>query len=113
MFALSSKKENFYIWLLHRSAFRSFRGWFGIIQSGALLIVVIFLMTRQVAIDEIQNYSIMQMEILRPYIGEEKFLLLRSGYLQMKNKEDFESFLAKLNDSAKSASISIDAFSSK
>lgn len=113
MFALSSKKENIFVATLHNSVLLSFRGWYGIILSGSFLIVVFFMLTRQGAVHEIQIYSVKQMEILRPYIGEEKYLLLRSDYSRMKNKEDFESFLAKLNASAKSASISIETFGPK
>ncbi len=111
--ALSSKRENAFIRILHDSAIGPYKGWVGIINSGAMLIIVIFFMSRQATIEQIQSYSVKQMEIVRPYIGEEKYLRLRSDYFRMRSKVDFNHFLEQLYASAKSASVSIDEFTLK
>ncbi len=51
------------------------------------------------------------MEIVRPYIGESSYLMLRSNYLQMKNEDDFNGFLSEIYAIAKAKKIDIDEFS--
>jgi hypothetical protein len=110
IYALNSKKENTFIRILHRSANMNFQGWFGIINTGAFFIFAIFLLSTEAAIQQIRMYSVKQMEIVRPYIVEDKYLQLRSEYLRIKTKTDFDKFIDKLNSSAKPASISLEKF---
>ena len=110
MYALNSKKENIFIRIIHQSVNMNFQGWFGIINTGAFFIVAIFLLSTETTVKQIRMYSVKQMEIVRPYLGEDKYLQLRSEYLRIKSKTDFDKFIDKLNSSAKSASISLDKF---
>ncbi|MEQ1741779.1 MAG: hypothetical protein ABL869_04670 [Candidatus Nitrotoga sp.] len=110
IYALNSKKENTFIRILHHSANMNFQGWFGIINTGAFFIVAIFSLSTAATIQQIRMYSVKQMEIVRPYMGEDKYLQLRSEYLRIKTKTDFDKFIDKLNSSAKSASISLEKF---
>lgn len=112
IYALSSKKQNKYIGAFYRGGITPFQGWFGIINTGAVFIVAIFALTTKATVQQIQLYSVKQMEIVRPYVGEDKYLQLRSEYLKMKTKTDFDKFIVHLNTSAKDASIVIDKLSS-
>ncbi len=111
--ALSSKKENTFIGILHRSLTMQLQGWFAIVQSGALVVVMYFLTIKQVRVENIQGYSYKQMEILRPYVGEQKYTQLRSSYLKMRSKEDFDRFQEDLAANGKLVGISIETFDQK
>lgn len=68
----------------------------GPIVCAMMIFIMFFLMATNDTIFRIKHYSVMQMEIIRPYIGKEKYLMLRSGYMRMKNKNDFDDFLKVL-----------------
>ena len=109
-FALNSKKESRYVTFFHKAITDHFRGWVGIIYSGSILIVLLFMLSRQTIVERIQGYSVKQMEILRPYVGEEKYLHIRSDYLRMRSKRDFDIFSQKLYDTAKAVSVDVPKF---
>lgn len=90
-----------------------FQGWFGIVQSGALIVVMLFLMSKQATVEKIQSYSYKQMEVLRPYVGEQKYMQLRSAYFKMHSKEDFDRFREDLAANGKLAGITIETFDQK
>lgn len=111
--AISSKKENIFVGIFHRSLMFQFQGWFGIVQSGALIVVMLFLMSKQATVEKIQSYSYKQMEVLRPYVGEQKYMQLRSAYFKMHSKEDFDRFREDLAANGKLAGITIETFDQK
>lgn len=92
VYALNSKKESRLATFLHEVITTQFQGWYGIISSGSILIVLLFMLTSQSTVERIKGYSQKQMEILRPYIGEKKYFQMRSDYLRIRNKKDFEQF---------------------
>lgn len=108
--AVKSKKENRFIGALHRSITFQFKGWIGIAYCGAMLIVFFLLMARQSTVEKIQSYSYQKMEIVRPYVGEQKYTQLRSKYFQVRTKDDFDQFLADLYGAAKSNGFVIEPF---
>ncbi|WP_046156897.1 hypothetical protein [Chromobacterium vaccinii] len=108
--AVSSKKESRFIEILHRAMTMQFKGWFGIAYCGAMLIFLFFMMARQATVEKIQSYSYQKMEIARPFIGEQKYLMLRSRYLQIKTKEDFDRFLVDLYTTSKSGGLAVEPF---
>ena len=55
-----------------------------------------FLISRTNSINQINRQSSVNMETIRPYIGEQKYLELRSDYLLIKNEADFDQFQDKL-----------------
>lgn len=110
IYALNSKKDNNFINGLVKASKIYIQGWTGVVFAGSLLILSIFFVTRYDAINTIRSYSQQQMEVLRPYIGEEKYLRLRSDYLQIQNKHDFEKFLLNLYKDSESANIKINKF---
>lgn len=109
--ALGSKTDNSTVRTIHRAMTNQFKGWDGIFFSGAFLIFIFFLMATDTTVSEIKRYSVKNMEIVRPYIGENSYLQLRSKYLQVKNESDFQSFLSEINTIAKAKNIKIDSFS--
>lgn len=110
IFALNSKKENNFIAPFYEGFLIYYRGWTGIIFSGALLFFMLFMISIQISILDIQRYSLKQMDILRPYIGEQEFHKLRSDYLIMKNKNDFNEFLNSLHLQSLKVNIDIDEY---
>ncbi|APJ16773.1 TPA: hypothetical protein ACRTM4_003555 [Aeromonas hydrophila] len=109
--ALSSKTDNTVVRILHRAMTNQFKGWDGILFSSAFLVLIFFLMATNTTVSEIKKYSVKNMEIVRPYIGESSYLMLRSNYLQMKNEDDFNGFLSEIYAIAKAKKIDIDEFS--
>lgn len=110
VFALNTKKEHLFIGILHRSFVEQYKGWWGIVQSGAFLVVIFFLIVTQTSVTYIQSYTSKQMEILRPYVGEQKYHLLKSDFLQIESKEEFEGLLKKMEDLAKENDIKLGEF---
>lgn len=110
IYALNSKKDNNFINGLVKASKVYTQGWTGIVFAGSLLILSIFFVTRYDAINTIRSYSQQQMEIVRPYIGEQKYFQLRSDYLKIQNKNDFEKFLINLYKAGESSNIKIDKF---
>lgn len=54
---------------------------------------------------EIRDYSMTSLEILRPHIGEEKYVLLRSDFMQIRNKRDFMEFQQQLETHRKDSGV--------
>ena len=71
------------------------------------------MISTQFSIFEIKRYSLKQMDILRPYIGEQNFHILRSDYLRMKNKKDFDAFLNNLYLQSSKVNVDTDKFKLK
>ncbi|TBT44713.1 hypothetical protein D5E78_30500 [Vibrio parahaemolyticus] len=89
------------------------KGWSGVVVGVSLLIFSIFLLSNQSSVFKIRKYSIKSMHIVRPYIGEESYYKLYSDYLLMKNKDDFDAFLYKIEWFDKAHDIGIEPFSLK
>lgn len=109
-YAIYSKKDNKILSLINKAMMTYCRGWSGIIFSGAFLIVIFFLIATDSTTREIRYYSTKNMEIVRPYIGEKQYLMLRSNYLSMNNKDDFKKFLENLYAAASTTPIKIKKF---
>ena len=58
--------------------------------------VTFFLLSRTNSINQINRQSSVNMETIRPYIGEQKYLELRSDYLLIRNEVAFDQFQDKL-----------------
>lgn len=50
------------------------------------------------------------MEILRPYVGEQKYHFLKSTFLQIESKEEFEGLLKKMEELPKENDIRLGQF---
>lgn len=84
--------------------------WAALIASTAFMYLVLFSVGRHDAINRITTYSMQSMEILRPYIGEQKYLFLKSEYLQIKSADEFIQFNASIVEKAKENSVSLPNF---
>lgn len=113
IYALYSKKDNPIVCSIHRFLVKPMQGWMGIIYFGSFVMLILFFMAKDTTVRDIRWYSTKNMEIVRPYIGENQYLMLRSDFLSMGNKDDFENFLKKLYLTASTASIDIKKFESK
>jgi hypothetical protein len=109
--ALSSKTDNAIVLKIYNYTSNLVQGWDGIFISGIYLVLIFFLMATNTTVSEIKKYSVNNMEIVRPYIGENSYLMLRSKYLQMKNENDFNLFLSEIYAISKKEKIEIDVFS--
>ena len=67
-----------------------------IIIIGGILFFNLGIQIQDQNINKIFMHSNLNMEIARPYIGEQKYLELRSDYLRIKNKTAFDQFEDKL-----------------
>lgn len=110
LYALNSKKENEFVEGVYVGLTIMTKGWIGIVFTASLFIMSVVGMSRFDTIDSIRIYSQKQMEIVRPYIGEQQYLQLRSDYLQIQNKKDFEHFLQDMYKASDIAHIEIEKF---
>lgn len=111
LFALDAKKDNKFIAFILNVFWRPMRGWPGIIVCCANIIVVLFLLSEHTSVSRIRSYSLNQMDILRPYIGEQQYYKLRSDYLRIKNENAFNDFLKKMYSLSSSVSVDIEKYS--
>ena len=75
---------------------RFFISWRGIISFCGFLMFVVILLSRTSSVNQLNRYTNRNLEILRPYIGEQKYLELRSDYFSMENTKDYENFQTKM-----------------
>jgi hypothetical protein len=75
--------------------------------------VAFFLISRTNSINQINRISSINMETMRPYIGEQKYLELRSDYLRIKNEAAFDRFQNKLNKYATENGLTTRAYPAK
>ncbi len=108
--ALSSKSKNIAVSVIHKVILSGFTGWRGIFYFASIIVMLIFMASRQLAVEKIQLYSSKQMEIVRPYIGEQKYFKLKSDYLKIENEVNFNYFLTELYAEAEAKSITIEKF---
>ncbi len=81
-----------------------------LIASVAFMYMTLFAVGRHDTINRITTYSMQSMEILRPHIGEQKYLLLKSEYLQIKSADEFVQFNDSIVQKAKANSLSLPDF---
>jgi len=79
----------------------------GFLNSGLLFVATFYFGIQQYYVKEICSYSFLSMEILRPYIGDKEYNLLKSNYYQVKNENDFKTFEIKIRNYSKKYNITI------
>ena len=84
--------------------------WIAVVASIAFALMVFYSVARHQATNQITTYSIQSMDILRPYIGEEKYILFRSNFLLIKSADQFERFNLSLIQEAKAGGVSLPDF---
>lgn len=84
--------------------------WLAVVASFAFALFVFYSVARHQATNHITTYSIQSMDILRPYIGEQKYILFRSNFLQIKSADQFERFNLSLIQEAKASGVSLPDF---
>lgn len=106
--AIRSKRSNKYVDAIYRMMILAFSGWVGIGYWGIFLAATTFSLARLKTVEEIQSYSQSKMEIVRPYVGEARYFHLRSDYLRIRSKADFDRFLVELDESFQEAKIPLE-----
>lgn len=108
LYTLRERNQAFRV--IHKMLVLPFQGITGLLYVVPILIFLLIVDSRAYTIVQIQHYSTKQMEIVRPYIGENKYLVLRSQFLSMQRREDFEKFLNDLYAISKEHSINVEEF---
>jgi hypothetical protein len=65
---------------------------------------------RNEAIQKTRSYSLISLDILHPYVGGERFIQLKSEFLQVKTSEEFYSFNKVIVHEAKINALAIPEF---
>ncbi|EHU5198728.1 hypothetical protein JKP10_21085 [Vibrio vulnificus] len=94
--ALSTKPDNEMLSSFHTGLTSAFRGWYGIVFSASTLVFSMVTLSTNSAIYQVRNNSIDNINIARPYIGDERYHKLYSQFLQIKSKEDFVDYQLKI-----------------
>ncbi len=110
IYSINTLKEIRPVRLSIESVKECFSGWRGVIFSGAFILIIFILISRDSLVRDIQNYSLKHMEIVHPHVTEKEYLLLRSQYLQMTNENDFKEFTKKLSKHFVSNSLVLPEF---
>ena len=101
----SSEKSTFQVFLLSRNGYFIYYG-----VTLSVIIFITFSVLRHNYINKTVTYSIKSMEIIKPYISNKKYLLLRSQYFLISNTIEFKEFNKKINDLAKENKLKLHIF---
>ncbi|MEZ8265141.1 hypothetical protein AB6E22_19005 [Vibrio cyclitrophicus] len=89
------------------------KGWSGLVIGFSLFVFSTFLLSKQTSVFKVRQYSVKSMHIVRPYIGEQSYYKLYSEYLLVKDKNDFDNFLKKIEEYDSNYKIGMEPFSLK
>lgn len=81
-----------------------------IIGAFALFFIALFQGAKLKAVKDVRNYSLTNMEISRPYIGEHSYHLMMSQFLRVDNESDFKVFVELLRKNAREAGVVLSAY---
>ncbi len=84
--------------------------WFIVGITFLVLAIMSFSMLRHKYINSTITYATTSMEILKPYITEQEYILLRSQFFSISNSKQFENFYIKINDLAKKNTLELHDF---
>ena len=73
-------------------------------------VIALFPVAKSISIQEVRIYSTHNLEVVRPYVGEHQYLMMRSKFLQMKSESDFADFLSDLYSRSEASNIKIEKF---
>jgi hypothetical protein len=95
VWSLRDKSENILVKAFGR-ALKMYKGWSGAAYALVALTVVIIGSAKQVEVGRIQRESLTKLEIIRPTLGELRYLQLRAQYFDMKTEKDYVAFMKVL-----------------
>jgi len=73
-----------------------YEGWLGAAYALFLLVIVVIGSAKQIEVNRIQRESLTQLEIIRPTVGEQRYVQLRAQYFSMKTEKDYIAFMKLL-----------------
>lgn len=80
-----------------REFIRSRRGyWFIVLLTAVIFVTVMFSSLRLRHINETITYSLATFEIVRPYVGEDRYVQYRSRYFSMRTATEFEAIHSEI-----------------
>ncbi|ANP78339.1 MULTISPECIES: hypothetical protein [Vibrio] len=88
-------------------------GWTGVFTSICLVTLSLFIFSSQSSTLKVRKYSFENMQILRPYIGDNQYHFLYSSFVQVKSKSDFEEFVSEIEKYSAEHKLEISKFTLK
>jgi hypothetical protein len=110
IFEVCDKSENTILSHFKELNRRTFYSWQGIVLGGAIFVVAFYSLIQVDYAENVKSYSHSSMEILRPFIGDENYLILKSQYLRIKSENDFTSYRKLLIEYSEKHSIDLPDF---
>ena len=77
----------------------------------AVSVMIFIISSRESYIHDIAKHSHKNLEIIRPYIGEPKYFQLRSNYLRITTKKEFDIYEDEVSKYSKEHSLNLKKFS--
>ncbi|PKO42082.1 MAG: hypothetical protein CVU30_12060 [Betaproteobacteria bacterium HGW-Betaproteobacteria-3] len=93
--SLRNKSGSFVVRAFGR-ALEMYEGWLGAAYALFLLVIVVIGSAKQIEVNRIQRESLTQLEIIRPTVGEQRYVQLRAQYFSMKTEKDYIAFMKLL-----------------
>ena len=84
--------------------------WILLIIVSSMVLAIALSLARATTIDKTTIYSIRSVEILRPYIGEQKYELLLSQFYQVRTSADFYAFHTEVEQQAAATKVKLPEF---
>lgn len=91
----------------HYLAHKSKLQWFAMVASFSFSLFIMYTIGRHETVNNITTYSTQSLEIIRPYVDEKKYHLLKSTYFQIKSAAQFEKFNSSLQKEAKASNVTL------
>lgn len=81
-----------------------------LLMAGAFFSISIIQGAKLSAIKDVRKYSVGTMEIVRPYVGDRDYHMLRSRFLRVGSESDFKDFVIYLQETSDRAGMTVNDF---
>jgi hypothetical protein len=98
LYSASKNKHKFIIGEFVETHNEMFSSWAGIIFTGSMLVGTVLMMSMDKEIYKLRSQTLEHIEIIRPYINENEYLLIRSEFFQIKTEKSFNDLKQKIKD---------------
>lgn len=89
---------------------RGWLQWIVVVGTVAFTLSIFYVVGRHNAVNRTTTYAVRSMEILRPHIGEQKYLSMMSEFYQIRSAEQFQIFNSSLVGQAQSFGVTLPEF---
>ncbi|MGG2397894.1 hypothetical protein ACJRW5_13235 [Pseudomonas sp. SH1-B] len=87
-----------------------FVSWACLLMAGGFFSISMIQGAKLSAIKDVRKYSVDTMEIVRPYVGENGYYMLRSKFLRVRSEKDFKDFVIYLQETSDKAGMIVHDF---